>query len=61
MKIRSINELIRDKLDAAAKARWAYATAAASGDSRVAGRCRDLHAQYLRQIRILWEMSAHRF
>ena len=61
MKIRSINELIREKLNAAAKARWAYAMAAADGNARIARRCKDSHAQYLRQVRILWEMSAHRF
>ena len=61
MKIRSINELIKAKLNAAANARMAYAVAAADGNSRIVVRCRNLHAQYLRQIRILWEMSAHRF
>ena len=43
MMIRSISELIRYKLDAAAKARWAYAMAAASGDTRVARRCKCSH------------------
>lgn len=61
MKIKSINELIREKLNAAAQARWAYAMASAEGNSRVAFRCKSLHAQYLRQVKILWEMSAHRF
>ena len=61
MKIRSISELIRCKLDAAAQARWAYAMAAAEGDTRVANRCKNNHAQLLRQVRILWEMSAHRY
>ena len=61
MKIRSINEIIKAKLDAAAKARWAYAMAAADGNTRVAIRCKDSHQAYLRQVKILWEMSAHRF
>ena len=60
MKIRSINELIRYKLNAAADVRMHYAVAAADGNSRLARRCASLHAQYLRQIHILWEMSAHR-
>ena len=61
MMIRSIDELIKEKLVAAKNARQAYALAAADGNARIARRCRNLHAQYLRQIHILWEMSAHRF
>lgn len=60
MKIRSINELIRAKLTAAADVRMHYALAAADGNSRLARRCKDLHAQYLKQIRILWEIRGHR-
>lgn len=61
MKIRSINEIIKAKLAAAKNARLAFAVAAADGNTRVANRCRNLHAEYLRSVRILWEMSAHRF
>ena len=59
--IRSINALIKEKLVAAKNARQAYALAAAKGDSRVAKRCKCSHDSYLKQIKILWEMSAHRF
>ena len=60
MKIRSINELIRHKLNAAADVRVHYAVAAADGNSRLARRCAFLHAQYLREIRTLWEIRGHR-
>ena len=61
MKIRSINELIKAKIVAAKNARLAYALAAADGNARAANRCKNSHQNYLRQIHILWEMSAHRF
>ena len=56
--IRSINELIKEKLNAAAEARMALAMAIKKGDTRVARRCKCSHNTYLREIRILWEMKA---
>ena len=58
MKIKTTDELVREKLTAAAKARHYYAMALAKGDARVARRCKCSHNTYLREIRILWEMEA---
>lgn len=58
MKIKTTDELIREKLEYAAKTRRYYAAAIAKGDSRVAKRCRCSHDMYLREIHILWEMKA---
>ena len=58
MKVKSTDELIHEKLVAAAKARHYYALAIAKGDLRVANRCKCSHNTYLQEIRILWEMKA---
>lgn len=58
MKIRSISEMIRAKLVAAASARKYYAMAIEKGDTRVARRCKCSHDTYLKEIKILWEMKA---
>ena len=58
MKIKTTDELIKEKLEYAAKTRHYYAAAIAKGDARVARRCKCSHDMYLKEIKILWEMKA---